>query len=316
MARVSQKTILFSWLISISIAGIIGFLGIVVIYVPFLEHTFAPLNPDAPVDTILKLKAVSLLNLDVLNFQLNIDIMDVTWLALLLLFILPAYYYRKDHIWKNKINNYLPYLLREIADAQKVGLPLPRAILEASKRQYGPLTEELKLMASKISWGIPFSDALRDMSSNINTSLFRSTSVLILEAERSGGQTEDIFDSAYEHVNSILGLERERLSSMSPYKWIILISFVVFSVILVLLLNSFFVQLAVRSSQEGIGGGLPMNLALLQLLFFHILMIEGSLSGVIASKMGTGNVKIGLVNALVMITLGFIIFKIGAILIG
>ncbi len=138
MSRVSQKTILFSWLISISVAGIIGFLSIVVIYVPFLEHTFAPLNPDAPVDTILKLKAVSLLNLDVLNFQLNIDIMDVTWLALLLLFILPAYYYRKDHKWRKKIDSYLPYLLREIADAQKVGLPLPRAILEASKRQYGP----------------------------------------------------------------------------------------------------------------------------------------------------------------------------------
>ena len=157
------------------------------------------------------------------------------------------------------------------------------------------------------------------MSANVNTSLFRRTAVLILEAERSGGQTEDIFESAYEHVNSILGLERERLSAMSPYKWIILISFVVFSVILVILLNSFFVQLALRSTQlpEGASGigTLPMNLALLQLIFFHILMIEGSFSGVIASKMGSGNVKIGLVNALVMVTLGFIIFKIGAFLI-
>ena len=327
MPRVSQKTFLYSWVISIIFAGIIGFTGFILIYTPFLDYTLTNTQTkfdsegNVPLDTILEVNASEIFNLNILdfNFLLRIDIMDVTWLTLLVLFLFPAYYYRKDHIWKNKIDSYLPYLLREIADAQKVGLPLPRAILEASKRQYGPLTEELQSMASKISWGIPFSDALREMSSNVNTSLFRRTSVLILEAERSGGQTEDIFESAYEHVNSILGLERERLSSMSPYKWIILISFAVFSVILVILLNSFFVQLALRATTlpEGAAGigTLPMNLALLQLLFFHILMVEGSFSGVIASKMGTGNVKIGLVNALIMITLGYIIFKVGALLI-
>jgi flagellar protein FlaJ len=327
MPRVSQKTFLYSWVLSIVFAGIVGFTGFILIYTPFLDYTLTHTETqfssegNVPLDTILEVNASEIFNLNILDFDflLRIDIMDITWLTLLLLFLFPAYYYRKDHIWKNKIDSYLPYLLREIADAQKVGLPLPRAILEASKRQYGPLTEELKSMASKISWGIPFSDALKEMSSNVNTSLFRQTSVLILEAERSGGQTEDIFESAYEHVNSILGLERERLSAMSPYKWIILISFVVFSVILVILLNSFFVQLALRATSipEGASGigTLPMNLALLQLLFFHILMVEGSFSGVIASKMGTGNVKIGLVNALIMITLGYVIFKAGALVI-
>ena len=316
MPRVSSKTILYSWLLSLGSSGLVGLFAILFMYIPFFQYTFSHPITNYPNDTIDQVASITLLNLSSLGLQLKIDIMDVTFLALLLLFLFPAYYYRKDYNWKKKIDSYLPYLLREIADAQKVGLPLPRAIIDASKRQYGPLTEELKMMAAKISWGIPFGDSLRDMADSIQTPLFHRTSVLILEAERSGGQTEDIFESAYEHVNSILGLERERQSSMSPYKWIILISYVVFAVILVLLLNSFFVELAIRVADlpEGAGyGGLPMNLALLQLLFFHILMIEGSFAVVIASKMGTGNVRIGLVNAISLITIGYVIFKIGSL---
>ncbi|MFW9930885.1 MAG: type II secretion system F family protein, partial [Candidatus Thorarchaeota archaeon] len=308
MPRVSQKTFQYSWFLSIALFMVIGFIGLVLVYSPFLQYTINNPITNYPKDTILKLHAIKIFDISVLNFSFQIDIMDITFVAILLLLVFPAYYYRKDHIWRNKIDGYLPYLLREIADAQKVGLPLPRAITEASKRQYGPLTEELKYMASKISWGVPFSDALRTMAHNINTPLFNRTSVLILEAERSGGQTEDIFESAYEHVNSILGLERERLSSMSPYKWIILISYVVFAIVLVLLLNSFFVELAIRTATlpaDQPYGRLPMNLALLQLMFFHILMIEGTFAGIISGKMSTGNVKVGLINAIVMIILGF-----------
>ena len=128
--------------------------------------------------------------------------------------IVPANNYRKDNTWKEKLDEHLPNLLREISDAQKVGLPLPRAVVEASKRQYGPLTDELQLMAAKISWGIPFSQGLREMQRNIQTPLFDRTSILILEAEKAGGQTDEIFDSAYVHVNELLGLKRERLASM------------------------------------------------------------------------------------------------------
>ena len=69
---------------------------------------------------------------------------------------------------------------------------------------------------------------------------------------------------------------------MSPYKWIILIAFLVFAFIMVILLNSFFVELVKTSVNTGNAssttgvqgfGVLPMILELLQLLFLHILLI-------------------------------------------
>ena len=339
MPRVSSQTINKAWIVSIVLFITLGFFTLVYLYVPFFtavgqaesvvnnNGASAADRLKASSETILDLGALSIngitLSFQIGSFKITIfDILDMTVITLISIIIVPAYYYRKDNTWKEKVDEHLPNLLREISDAQKVGLPLPRAVVEASKRQYGPLTDELQLMAAKISWGIPFSQGLREMQINIQTPLFDRTSILILEAEKAGGQTDEIFDSAYVHVNELLGLKRERLASMSSYKWIIIVAFLVFAVVIVILLNSFFIQLAIQTAQlnsannNGLStfGGLPLHLASLQLLFFHLLLIEGFFAGLIASKMSTGRYTQGLYNSIYLLILAWFIFKVGAIL--
>ena len=324
MPRVSTQTINKAWITSIVLFIIIGSFTLIILYIPFLNSANNAGTTSSK--TILDFGTLSINGIP-LKFQLGslkitvFDILDMTLLTMISILLLPAYYYRKDNNWKEKVDEHLPNLLREISDAQKVGLPLPRAVIEASKRQYGPLTDELQLMAAKISWGIPFSQGLREMQKNIQTPLFDRTSILILEAEKAGGQTDEIFDSAYVHVTELLGLKRERLASMSSYKWIIVVAFLVFSFVIVILLNSFFIELARQSSQLQTSdnsnlstlGGLPVSLAILQLIFFHLLLIEGLFSGLIASKMSTGRYTQGLYNSIYLLILAWGIFKLGAI---
>lgn len=341
MPRVPQQTINKAWIISGLLFVILGSFTLIFLYIPFFQ---AVSNAESIINsssssvtsaqklaesskTVLDFGALKLssfsFTFQIGSFKITVfDILDMTLLTMISVLILPAYYYRKDNAWKEKVDEHLPNLLREISDAQKVGLPLPRAVVEASKRQYGPLTEELKLMAAKISWGIPFAEGLREMQKNIRTPLFDRTSVLILEAEKAGGQTDEIFDSAYVHVTELLGLKRERMASMSSYKWIIIVAFLVFAFVIVILLNSFFIQLAKQSaelnstssSNLSTFGGLPLHLASLQLLFFHLLIIEGFFAGLIASKMSTGHYKQGLFNSIYLLILAWAIFKVGAIL--
>lgn len=338
MPRVSPRTINKAWIVSIAMSLVMGAFTLIFLYVPFFNsvgnaenivHSPTATSSEklaASSKTILDFGALSIngitLSFHIGSFTITVfDILDMTLLTLISILILPAYYYRKDNNWKEKIDEHLPNLLREISDAQKVGLPLPRAVIEASKRQYGPLTEELQLMAAKISWGIPFSQGLREMQRNIQTPLFDRTSILILEAEKAGGQTDEIFDSAYVHVNELLGLKRERLAAMSSYKWIIVVAFLVFAFVIVILLNSFFITLAKQSAQlsssnsSGLSsfGGLPLHLASLQLLFYHLLLIEGLFAGLIASKMSTGRYTQGLFNSIYLLILAWGIFKLGAL---
>ena len=241
---------------------------------------------------------------------------DFIALAILLTIAPPSVAVFIDERWRAGIDANLPNLLRDIADAQRTGLSLPRAISESSKRNYGPLTPELQKMAAKISWGIPFDQAMRSFTDMADTELNNRAAILILEAQRSGGVIEDIFDSAQKHVEDILALRKERLGSMQPYIWIIYAAFVIFLLVIVVLFQTFFYPMSEmydNFQNAGVGGmqmGLPPTvLASYKILFLHMALIEGLFSGLVAGKMGEGKAKAGLKHSTVMVLVGWIAYK-------
>ena len=49
-----------------------------------------------------------------------------------------------DYRWRKAVDEHLPDLFRSVVQAQEIGMTLPKALEEAAKRDYGPLTPELK----------------------------------------------------------------------------------------------------------------------------------------------------------------------------
>jgi flagellar protein FlaJ len=342
MPRVKKRTFQIGWIISIVLSSAVFLYAALILYGPYLDYlSFVASEAYIPGETLwtnpvtneeITDPFIGNIAKDIIFYPLFkgsgalsfladffFDIIDFTFIGLILLFFLPGYLYRKDFNWRNSADNSLPDFLREIGDAQKVGLPLPRAVVEASKREYGPLTEELRFMASKMSWGVGFHESLIRMKKRISTRLFDRTSVLILEAERSGGAIEDVFEAAHNHVSELLGIRRERAAAMKAYTWIIYAAYVVFAFVMVILLISFFATMSSQSeifSGEGAEGAITIvNIAAMELLFFHMLMIQGSFSGIVAGKMGSGDSYLGLTHNVVLLTFGYIIFKIMVVLI-
>ncbi|MHA2033354.1 MAG: type II secretion system F family protein, partial [Candidatus Kariarchaeaceae archaeon] len=103
---------------------------------------------------------------------INISLHEWVVMSIIILMGLPALLiYEREGARLSGIDNNLPNLLREIADSQRIGMHLPRAIAEASKRNYGPMTKELKKLAAKVSWGIPFRDAMLSFRDSLDTPL-------------------------------------------------------------------------------------------------------------------------------------------------
>lgn len=323
MGKLSEKREQRIWILSIALC-IVCLLVALTFYIPLLEHIIQESTPYAldTEETGVKhpyLYSVGdvrpiLIPPDIDTIIRFFDVLDITILTLLALLLIPARAYHSDRKWRDDIDDHIPSLLREISDAQKTGLPLPRAILEASKHQYGALTPELKRMASKISWGIPFSKSLRSLTEVTDTPLMKRTSLLILEAERSGGAIEDVFESAHKHVSEILGLKRERLGAMKPYRWIIFASFFVFALVMLILLVTFFQTLAIQiidaiTEEQEATAGLPFNVAGLQLVFFHMMVIEAVFAGLISGKMSEGDAKLGLRDSCILLIICYVLFK-------
>ena len=248
------------------------------------------------------------------DFISILDINDFIILAIIVVIGIPTFLiiYREERR-QARIDENLPYLLREISNAQRTGMSLPRAIQESAKRHYGPLTPELRKMSSKISWGIPFSQAMEDFQHAIDTPLAQRATVLILEAERSGGNLEEIFEATEKHVQTLLNLKKEREGSMKPYVWIVYASYIIFILVVVILFQTFFIPFGQANiSTEQTAGMFLINIDLnvLEILFLHMLAIQAFFSGLVAGKMSKMTIKAGLMHSVVLMFIGWFAFKI------
>ena len=226
-------------------------------------------------------------------------------LAVVITVFPPAVLDYVDYRWKRAIDKHLPDLFRSIVQAQKSGMTLPQALEETSKRNFGPLTRELKKMVAQMSWGVPFKEALQSFGKRVDTALVRRTIPLILEAQRSGGQVEKVFEPLEGFVHTTLTFDDERKTQTRPYIAIIYVAFFVFLFTIIMLFKSFFVDMTdLSTSQFDL-----MSPTEARSIFFHMNAIQAFFGGLVAGKMGEGTVGGGLKHSVILLTCGFLAFK-------
>jgi archaeal flagellar protein FlaJ len=226
-------------------------------------------------------------------------------LAVVITVFPPAVLDYVDYRWKRSVDKHLPDLFRSIVQAQKSGMTLPQAVEEASKRKYGAMTKELQKMVAQMSWGVSFEEALQSLGKRIDTALMRQTIPLILEAQRSGGQVEKVFEPLEKFVQTTLTFDDERKTQTRPYIAIIYVAFFVFLFTIIMLFKSFFVDIAdFELSQFKL-----MTPSEARSIFFHMSSIQAFFGGLVAGKMGEGTVGGGLKHSVILLTCGYLAFK-------
>jgi flagellar protein FlaJ len=237
------------------------------------------------------------------GFTVALD--DYVFFAFLVDITPPAILDYVDYKWRKGVDEHLPDLFRSIVQAQEVGMTLPNALEEAAKRDYGPLTSELKKMTVQISWGASFEDALMAFGKRVGTVLTQRTVPMIIEASRAGGRVEKVFDPMGKFIQTTNLLEKERKTQTRPYIAIIYVALFVFLFTIVLLFKTFF------TSTEGVPLLSTPTMAPedMQRLFFHLSLVQGLFGGLVAGKMGEGSLSAGLKHSVVMMLLGFVALK-------
>ena len=235
-------------------------------------------------------------------------------LAGIIALVPPAIMYFFDSKRRDAIDNNIPHLIRDIADAGRSGMTLTRAIEISAERDYGPLTKEIKRLIAKISFRVPLEKALQYFSDATGTMLSRRTAMLVSEANKSGGDIQESLESVSKHVQEIQYLERKRRATLRPFIGVMYISFAVFLVTVYLLISSFFKQLAnTNFGGGGSIGGVGFNFISLPLpkitaVFLYMAMVEALFAGLVGGKMATGYLKDGLKHAILLMMICFMTF--------
>jgi len=212
--------------------------------------------------------------------------------------------------WQNKIEKATPEFLRDISTSFRTGMPLYAALEHAAQRDYGPLTTELKLMVSQMSWGMNFNDALMEFSKRIDLSLIKKATVLILEAGRHGGDLSEIFDSTAKYVDNVNAWTNKRRMQTLPYVAIFYFSVLIFLFIIILITNMIFAPMS--EIAEGGAAGLItpiLSSEIARRVFLHTALLEALFGGILAGRIHENSFLGGLKHAAVLaITSGFAFF--------
>jgi flagellar protein FlaJ len=249
--------------------------------------------------------ALAIIFLDVFVFWGTLTFDELVFFAIIAaIFPLTILTY-VDYRWRRGIDEHLPDLFRSLVQAQETGMTLPQALEEAARRNYGPLTAELRKMTAQISWGMSFEEALLALGKRVNTVLVQRTVPMIIEASRSGGRVEKVFDPMGKFIQTTLLLERERRAQTRPYIAIVYVAFFVFLFTIVLLFKSFFVSIEQLPSL----GTALMAPEDIRRMFFHMTTIQAFFGGLVAGKMGEGTITAGLKHCLIMMLCGYMALK-------
>jgi flagellar protein FlaJ len=184
-------------------------------------------------------------------------------------------------------------------------MTLPQALEEASKRDYGPLTGELKKMTNQISWGASFEEALLAFGKRVGTVLTLRTVPMIIEASHSGGHVEKVFDPMGKFIQTTLLLEKERKNQTKPYIAIIYIALFVFLFTIAILFRTFFTGVdgvSLFSTSEN-------SLSNMKQTFLHLTLIQGFFGGLVAGKMGEGHIISGIKHSILMMLMGYLTIR-------
>jgi len=251
------------------------------------------------------ISAFTLTLFDVFLFWGKAEFQELVFFAVIVTIFPPAALAYANYRRRRAVDEQLPELFKSLVQAQQTGITLPQALEEAAKRDYGPLTTELKKTTQQISWGMSFEEALSAFGRRVNTALVQRTVPIIIEANLSGGQTEKVFDPMGKFIQTTLLLEKERRTQTRPYIAIIYITFFVFLFTIVMLFKSFFVSVGQLPTL-----GTPfVEPEGIKRIFFDMTMIQAFFGGLVAGKMGEGTIIAGLKHSLVLMLCGYLALK-------
>jgi archaeal flagellar protein FlaJ len=213
--------------------------------------------------------------------------------------------------WKNKIERATPEFLRDLAVASRTGIPLQTALEHASKRMYGPLTYELQVLVSHMSWGMNFNEALTEFSARIDLPLIKRATVLIIEAGKHGGDLSNIFDSTAQYVENVNSWTAKRKMQTMPYVAIFYFSVFIFLFIIIIISSMMFAPMNQAASTGATFIKPILSQEASRRIFLHTALLESMFGGLIAGKINEETFADGLKHAMVLCIVsgvGFYIF--------
>lgn len=211
-----------------------------------------------------------------------------------------------------KMTEAAPDFLNAFSSAVSSGLSPVRAVKSLPPARFGALEPELRDVKKDITWGSTVQEALSRMSNRISSGLLRWVIRLVERSVQAVSDLSGILDVLARDITLERSLKEERTRVTVAYTMIIYVTFGVF-LLTAYNVSTSFLPLLPESAAGGTQpvGGISVGgigQETIHQLFFRASIIQALCSGLVAGKMGTGEVLSGLKHSVAMLVAAWAVF--------
>ncbi len=233
----------------------------------------------------------------------------------LLVAILPPSIVEFNNIrWLRSVDRNIPLLLRDLAEAVRSGETLVRALEEAARRDYGPVSRYLEKAMVRLSLTSDLEASLRWMGEKLVRPSGMRMATILIEASESGGKIVDILEAAVSLFNQIAEYRDEREAQTRPYILLAYMGSIIFMVIAYVILFQFLAPLSTAAeTPEMMSVPIVQNvldISYYKAILFWASVMESIFGGLIAGKISSGRLAAGLIHSSILLAVTIVFFNI------
>lgn len=238
-------------------------------------------------------------------------------LSIMIVFGFPATVKFNNYRWKKQVERNVPRLLRDVTESIRSGMTLPRALEEASQRDYGPVSKELERAVSMFALGAKFEDSLMFLAGRLRIATALRMCTVLVEAQQSGGRLLEVLNTSADLFSSLEQYKEEQYTNMRPYMMTVYMATLTFLIISFIMLRQFLAPLSAARGSAGAGqSGLlsgVLDINYYASLLFWASLLESIFGGFVVGKIVNGDLSAGLSHSVILMVVTIVFFNIPGI---
>ncbi|WP_054843006.1 type II secretion system F family protein [Vulcanisaeta distributa] len=237
------------------------------------------------------------------GLPIPLDFTVIFGITLALSFVPTAIYSMKVVGERWEIDREYAEFLRDVTELRKSGFT-PEKTFETLRytRRYGAFDKYLDTMVRQIRYGVPIREVLSSIMPKLHSYYSKVFTFLLTETIDLGGASPQVLDMLASFASSIVSVQENMRARLRPLRYVPYIGAVILIVTLVVLIFSV-VAIVTRVGPGGVAAGGPASNPLINLLatsFSFTITIDSFIMGLIAGKLGEGELSLGFRHAVVL----------------
>jgi len=234
-------------------------------------------------------------------------------LGVFIVLVFPAIIEYNNNHWFRGIDFNTPILLNDITETVKSGIPLYRALEEATNRDYGPISKPLEKAIVKLHLSSDLKESLEWLGEKLVRPSIKRMTIILIEANEAGGDIIDVLNTSVHIFKNLAEYREERYQNSRPYLFIVYLGTIIFLIISWLLLTQFLTPLVATAVNPSIGSAgfissfLDVNYY--ASILFWAAIIESIFGGLVAGKICESRTSAGLMHSVVLLLITITFFN-------